>query len=86
VTIEVDNFYMKIKPEWVTVVFEPAEDDDEFGKMFEAGMPLGDIVWKLHGEIIEPHPDTGYWEMFSSPISQLGIPRELLEKHGLIDH
>ena len=77
---------MDTKPEWVTVIVEPASVDDEFGKMFEAGIPLGDIVWKLHGEIIPPHPETGYWEMFSSPISQLDIPRELLEKHGLLNY
>ena len=77
---------MDTKPEWVTVIVEPAAEDDEFGKMFEAGIPLGDIVWKLHGEIIPPQPETGYWEMFSSPISQLGIPRELLEKHGLLNY
>jgi len=77
---------METKREWVTIIFEPAEDDDEFGKMFESGMPLGDIVWKIHGEIIEPDPDFGYEDMFSSPISQLGIPHELLEKHGLLNY
>ena len=80
------NISMETKSEWVTVICKPAEEDDEFGKLFEAGIPLGDIAWKIHGEIIPPHPDTGYWEMFSSPISQLGIPHDLLKKHGLLEY
>jgi len=81
-----ENMSMKEKLEWQTIIFEPAEEDDHFLKMFEAGMPLGDIIWKLHGEIIDPHPEDGYWEMFSSPISQLGIPEELLKEHGLLGY
>ena len=57
---------------------------DPYFQMLEAGVPLGDIIWKLRGEVIEPHPEFGYDRMFSSPISQLGIPEELLIKHGLL--
>ena len=77
---------METRVEWETIIFEPAAEDDRFLKMFEAGIPLGDIMWKLHGEIIPPHPEDGYWEMFSRPISQLGIPEELLKQHGLLGY
>lgn len=75
---------MEKNREWVTIIFEPADDDDIFLKMFEEGYPIGDIFWKVHGEILEPDPETGYQDLYSSPISQLGIPEELLIKHGLL--
>lgn len=59
---------------------------DPMFHMLEAGIPLGDIVWKLEGVVIDPHPEFGYEHMFSSPISQLGIPEDLLEKHGLLGY
>jgi hypothetical protein len=77
---------MKTKTEWTTIIIEPAEDDDEFLKMFEAGIPLGDIFWKIQGIVIEPDPETGYDHMFSSPISQLGIPEEILKEKGLLGY
>jgi hypothetical protein len=78
---------MKTKTEWTTIIIEPAEDDDdEFLKMFEAGIPLGDIFWKIQGIVIEPDPETGYEHMFSSPISQLGIPEEILKEKGLLGY
>jgi len=77
---------MKTKTEWTTIIIEPAEDDDEFLKMFEAGIPLGDIFWKIQGIVIEPDPETGYDHMFSSPISQLGIPEEILKEKGLLEY
>ena len=77
---------MKTKSEWTTIIIEPAEDDDEFLKMFEAGIPLGDIFWKIQGIVIEPDPETGYEHMFSSPISQLGIPEEILKEKGLLGY
>ena len=77
---------MKTKTEWTTIIIEPAEDDDEFLKMFEAGIPLGDIFWKIQAIVIEPDPETGYDHMFSSPISQLGIPEEILKEKGLLEY
>ena len=77
---------MKTKSKWTTIIIEPAEDDDEFLKMFEAGIPLGDIFWKIQGIVIEPDPETGYEHMFSSPISQLGIPEEILKEKGLLGY
>jgi hypothetical protein len=77
---------MKTKTEWTTIIIEPAEDDDEFLKMFEAGIPLGDIFWKIQGIVIEPDPETGFDHMFSSPISQLGIPEEILKEKGLLGY
>jgi len=77
---------MKTKSKWTTIIIEPAEDDDEFLKMFEAGIPLGDIFWKIQGVVIEPDPETGYEHMFSSPISQLGIPEEILREKGLLGY
>ena len=77
---------MKTKTEWTTIIIEPAEDDDEFLKMFEAGIPLGDIFWKIQGIVIEPDPETGYDHVFSSPISQLGIPEEILKEKGLLEY
>jgi len=77
---------MKTKSKWTTIIIEPAEDDDEFLKMFEAGIPLGDIFWKIQGVVIEPDPETGYEHMFSSPISQLGIPEEILKEKGLLGY
>ena len=77
---------METKSEWTTIIIEPAEDDDEFLKMFEAGIPLGDIFWKIQGIVIEPDPETGYDHMFSSPISQLGIPEEILKEKGLLGY
>lgn len=67
---------------------ELAERDanDPFFQLFETGMPLGDIVWKLRGIVIDPHPEFGYEHMFSSPISQLGIPEELLKEKGLLGY
>ena len=77
---------MKTKSEWTTIIIEPAEDDDEFLKMFEAGIPIGDIFWKIQGIVIEPDPETGYEHLFSSPISQLGIPEEILREKGLLGY
>ena len=77
---------MKTKSEWTTIIIEPAEDDDEFLKMFEAGIPIGDIFWKIQGIVIEPDPETGYEHLFSSPISQLGIPEEILKEKGLLGY
>jgi hypothetical protein len=77
---------MKTKSEWTTIIIEPAEDDDEFLKMFEAGIPLGDIFWKIQGIVIEPDPKTGYEHLFSSPISQLGIPEDILKEKGLLGY
>jgi hypothetical protein len=74
---------MKTKYGTEVIIFDPADDDDEFGKLFEQGMPVGDIIWKLKGEIIEPHPHFGYENMFSYPIRDLGIPEELLIAKGL---
>ncbi len=62
------------------------DDNDEFMKLFDEGLPLGDIVWKLYGEIIEPHPVTGYARLFSRPISALGIPDELLKVNNLLGY
>lgn len=59
---------------------------DPMFQMLEAGIPLGDIVWKLDGIVIDPHPEFGYEHMFSSPISQLGIPEELLKEKGLLGY
>ena len=59
---------------------------DPVFQMLEAGIPYGDIVWKLRGILIDPHPDFGYDHMFSSPISQLGIPEELLKEKGLLGY
>jgi hypothetical protein len=59
---------------------------DPFFQLFESGMPLGDIIWNLDGRVIDPHPDFGYDHMFSSPISQLGIPEALLKEHGLLGY
>ena len=59
-------------------------DVEEFLKMFEAGIPLGDIFWKIQGIVIEPDPETGYDHMFSSLISQLGIPEEILKEKRLL--
>jgi len=81
-----NNLHMNTKPEWQVIIFEPAEEDDHFLKMFEAGVPLGDIFWKLDGVIIDPDPEYGYDHMFSSPISQLGIPEELLKEKGLLGY
>jgi len=77
---------MKTKSEWTTIIIEPAEDDDEFLKMFEAGIPIGDIFWKIQGIVIEPDPETGYEHLFSSPISQLGIPEDILKEKGLLGY
>lgn len=83
-----NNMHVKANISRVKTEAEMAAHDavDPFLKLFNEGLPLGDIIWKLRGEIIPPHPVFGYDKMFSSPISDLGIPRELLEKHGLLDY
>lgn len=84
----VENVVMKTENRHIKTEAEMAAHDavDPFLKLFNEGLPLGDIIWKLRGEIIPPHPVYGYDKMFSSPISQLDIPCELLEKHGLLDY
>jgi len=77
---------MKTKYGNEVFIFEPADEDDKFGKMFEQGMPIGDIIWKLYGKVIEAHPEFGYENMFSHPIRDLGIPEELLTANGLQDY
>ena len=77
---------MKTKYGTEVFIFEPADQDDEFGKMLEQGIPTGDIIWKLYGKIIEPHPEYGYNKLFSYPIRDLGITEELLIANGLQDY
>jgi hypothetical protein len=81
--LDVENRKLRVRTEE-----EMAASDaiDPFFQMFEAGIPLGDIFWKLDGIVIDPHPEFGYDHMFSSPISQLGIPEEILKEKGLLGY